>query len=864
MIANDQFVACFGIVPTGDEEDLPALVRNAVRQGFAIVPIAPGAKTPICTLTARQSKAADIEAQRAAQEADEANWETRRHACGIAHAFSDPDVATRVIRRLAKERGAVNIGVEVGRSRLVHVDTDTATELAGFLLDWSAESGIDYTGRRPTVTTPGVMRTDAAGEQSWAHKDGGHFWFTVPEGLDLVALPGSGTLRAESGWVATWKDHQALVPPSVRPEGAYTITGQVEPAPNWLIARIEMAAHSYAERRARQAERIRHDGDPIDAWSASTPWADLLTPDDWTCTGLPDNCGCAIWTRPGDPGHHKSATAHELGCTRFETVTGHGPLHIWTDNPPDFLADAIRETGKKTLTKLEYIAWRDHDGSNPAAMRDLDLGFLGGGDDQAEVDALLDEIVSGSGVVPEPVATETPQIGSGLSAPVDEVPDEFAELRAHPKLLREVEQIYRREMAKQWYDRLRNRGPRADLKARIKAATDRLDRIPDDEEGVTWRIEDLWQQGQTVLLTAQYKAGKTTMVINAIRSLVDGKPFLGQFVTTAATRGVYVVNAEMTGRQFRRWLREAGIENRDRVFAMHVREAGTAAGDILDATSRELLIEELREADAQVLILDPLNPLLSAAGVDENASTEVARWFNALTDVVERSPVEDVLLVHHFGHQGERGRGSSKFMDAPDAIWTYTKGTPKGRHAVPDDDDLLGEIETAAEPRYLAAIGRDVELSKSRVDYDAVTRMLTMPVVGAGPDRRRVERAEMVQEQTLGHIVSFVVASPGITFNALYERAGGNKDTFRAALNDAVRRGLLTEESGARGSRKFTANNDRDQLRPTETNDHESQSGLRPRPAPLGVLGLSPRHPEGTVTDPQDHGLSHDGRGGAL
>ena len=848
MIGNDQFVGCFGIVPAADDEALPALVRNAVRQGFAIVPVIPGGKKPICTLTARQAKAADLEAQATGK---------RRHDCGITHALTDPEKAATIIRRLAKERGAINIGVEIGGSRMVHVDADTATELAGFLEDWGQETGLDLTGRRPTVTTPGKIKVQQDGTEKWVHKDGGHFWFTVPEGLDLLTLPGSGSFCAESGWVATWKDHQALVPPSSRPEGAYVITGQVEPAPEWLLDRIQMYAHSYAERRDRQRDRIRHDGDPIDVWSATTAWADILGPDSWTDTGLPDNCGCPIWTRPGDPGHPKSATAHELGCTRFDVDTGHGPLHVWTDNPPEFLAEAMRETGKRTFTKLEYIAWRDHGGANHLAMRDLDLEFLGNGDEQAEVDALLDGLVSGTGEAPDRSDPGDP-VPPGTTAgddPDDDLPDEFAELRANPKLKREVAQLHLREQARTWYDRLRNHGPREELKSRIKAATDRLSTVPDDEDEVPWRIADLWQQGQTVLLSAQYKAGKTTLVLNVIRSLVDGKPFLGQFDTDPIERNVYVVNAEMTGRQFRRWLREAGIGNRDKVYAMHVREAGASAGNILDPTTRDLLIEELAEADAQVLILDPLNPLLSAGGVDENASTEVAKWFNALADVVERSPVEDVLLVHHFGHNGERGRGSSKFMDAPDALWTYTKGEYKGKHAADDDDDLLGEIDSAAEPRYLAAIGRDVDLAKSRVDFDASTRALFIPVVGAGPNRsaERAQRTEMQHEQLIGHLLSFVVANPGIRSGKLFQLVGGKKDRYGVALQDATDRGLIINR-GTDQAKSFYAVGPSDPSDPVGPNDQVRQSDP---PCPPTGQGPTDRSKEPTHQT-QDQGPTED------
>ncbi|MBM0280140.1 bifunctional DNA primase/polymerase, partial [Micromonospora tarensis] len=481
MIANDLFTACFGIVPAGDEDALTNIVRNAVRQGFAIVPIAPGQKVPICTLTARQAKAADREAKDAARERGERGWERKVHECGIAHALTDPAIATRVVGRLVKERGPINIGVEVGRSRMVMVDADTAEQVAGFLADWSEQTGHDLTGRRPTVTTPGKVMVSAAGEQQWVHKDGGHFWFTIPEGIDLAALPGQGTLRADSGWVAVWRDHQALVPPSVRAEGAYAITGQVEPAPEWLLDRIQLHAHSYAERKARQAERIRHEGDPIDLWSATTSWSELLEPDGWTDTGLPDRCGCPIWTRPGDASHHKSATAHELGCTHFDTDSGHGPLHLWTDNPPEFLADAVATYGRRTITKLQYIAWRDHEGHQGAAMSALDLGAIGGDSvASAELEAMLDDLERDAAPTAPPAegdlvtveqageTGETTQVGP--PAADDETGAIRAQLDADPRLRKAVEELHQRDRARQLYEKILNLGEAKDLRARIDGA----------------------------------------------------------------------------------------------------------------------------------------------------------------------------------------------------------------------------------------------------------------------------------------------------------------------------------------------------------------------------------------------------------
>ncbi|MFC6017777.1 AAA family ATPase [Plantactinospora solaniradicis] len=804
MIANDLFAACFGIVPAGDEEALVRIVRNAVRNGFAVVPIAPGAKNPICTLTARQAKAADREAKDAARERGERNWERKQHECGIAHALTDPAIATRVVGRLLKERGAINIGVEVGRSRMLMVDADTATELAGFLADWSERSGQDMTGRRPTVTTPGKVKTTAAGEEKWVHKDGGHFWFTLPEDVDLAGLPGQGTLRADSGWVAVWRDHQALVPPSVRAEGPYAITGQVEPAPDWIIERIREHAAAWAERRTRQAERVHHDGDPIDVWSATTPWADLLLPDGWTDTGIPDRCGCPIWTRPGDPGHYKSATAHDLGCTHYDLDAGHGPLHIWTDNPPDFLADAVVTHGTRTITKLQYVAWRDHEGHSGAAMSALDLAAIGGqsATAAAELDAMLDGLEKAAQPAPDqapdldpepPVSSETTGETGETSRVEPPADDDAAAIRAQldadPNLRKAVADLHQRDKARDLYDKIRNLGEAKDLRDRLNGAMDRLSEIPEEDEEDLWRIQDLWMQGQTVLLTAKYKAGKTTMMLNVIRSLVDGKPFLGQFETTPIEGNLLIVNAEMTRKQFRRWLRESDIVHREKVFALHVRDAGPSSFNLLDPGVRDLLIKKINEVDARALILDPLNPLLAGAGVDENASADVARWFNALKEVEQATSIEDTLLVHHFGHNGERGRGSSKFMDHPDALWTYTvEDIPEPDD---DDDDLLGQIEAAPAPRFLKAIGRDVELAKSRIEYDPETRTLTMPVIGGGATRGATKKAaaDARKKKLATKIFAEIENLPGITSNKIHEEVGGKRGEFQAVIREMRDRG---------------------------------------------------------------------------
>ncbi|HYJ33772.1 MAG TPA: AAA family ATPase [Candidatus Binatia bacterium] len=861
MIATDKFAATFALMPPGDRSIMPTIARTAARNGYAVVPIAPNGKTPLCTLTARQAKAADKAAQEAAREAGRGNWEDARHACGIAHAITDPAVADRVFKRLTKERGGpINIGVEVGRSRMVLVDADTDEQVKAYIATWQAEQpDMNLAVMMPTVSTPGVMQTDENGVEQWRHKDGGHFWYELPDDCNLDGLPGHGTLRDDTGFQVYWRDHQGLVPPSLRPEGPYILRGQVGKAPKWLLDRIWMAAESWALRRAQQAAKVRYDGDPIDIWSAATPWADLLEADGWTNTGKVDRCSCPIWTRPGDAAHWKSATTHEPGCTNFEISEDRGGfMRLWTDSPPQFLADWVARSGKKSLSKLQYHAARHHDGDVRAAMSDLEISAIYGEDGEIrdELLAMLDALAAGdepSPVVPQPETTvpiaethsQAEPAGTyaddlGGSAPDSTATDSAAadstatnsagtdstatddgpaastelpgieayrdELARNRRLRFEVSQLYIRDRAKTIFEEMQGHADARGLRARLDAATDRASELPDDEQEVRWRVDGLWMQGQRVMLAAKMKVGKTTVNINLERSLVDGKPFCGQFETTAITGNLLVVNAEMTGRQYRDWLRKAPIDNRDKILALHLREARLSDFNLLNPVARRELVAYLKDHGVTALLLDPLGPLFAAADVDENSANDVGRWFGGLNDVVAAAEVSDQFLTHHFGHSNERTRGSSKLMDTPDAIWFYTADDETPVEDDEDDSGLLANIALAQPARYLRAFGRDVQLPRSRVEYDDDTKLLSIPRIGDGP-RSATQKAGAAsnRRRALLDRIERVVASrpPSIKYSDLWAVIGGNKDEFRDGLEALRESGRLVETQGPHRARIF-------------------------------------------------------------
>jgi hypothetical protein len=381
MIGNDKFVRLFGSTPAGDDELLIRIVAEAVREGVAIVLNRPGTKIPMCTLSAVERNRADKKAREQAAQIGDVNWSKRHHLCGLYHALTvksltgtdelpegDPKkvlakVGT-IIRRLTKinDGKSPNIGVELGLSRMLVVDVDTDAEVAGFAADWAKQTSEPLPGM--TVRSPG--KKDVDGE--WVHKNGGHYWFSLPDDVELPA--GQGALKDVSNYVMMWHKHQVLVPPSAREEGAYELIGQIEEAQDWQIAKI---IHEAEARMKRAASTVLPDGTgDIDTWSFETPWADILEPDGWINTGIPDNCSCDTWTAPGPHGTSKSATAHDIGCSFHDSVTS-PPLHVWTYNPPEWLDKAIKQTGSSTLTKLRYLAWRDHGGSQKDLL--VAMGF---------------------------------------------------------------------------------------------------------------------------------------------------------------------------------------------------------------------------------------------------------------------------------------------------------------------------------------------------------------------------------------------------------------------------------------------------------------------------------------------------------
>lgn len=329
-----------------------------------MLPVKAGKKEPRCTLTLRQRKAADKSAALAAKERGARNWERVKHSgsgqCGVHHAITEPEVATRIFKRMVEESPGLNLGIEVGRSKVLMVDCDSPEAVHAFAALWAEQEGIsDLAEQAPTVRSP----------------RGGHFYFMLPEGVDFIDAATARPVTRD-GYDIFFKDRLAVVPPSVRPDGEYVLASDAGEAPEWLVGMVRKHLAGYQERATRNREKVHSSDDPISLWAASLNWEEFLEPDGWGRPGRFDTCQCEVWTRPGDDWNSlKSATAHDEGCTRFEGTDG--LLHVWSSAVGGHVAAYMAATSSESMSKLQYVAWRDYEGNYTAAMSELRIQARG-------------------------------------------------------------------------------------------------------------------------------------------------------------------------------------------------------------------------------------------------------------------------------------------------------------------------------------------------------------------------------------------------------------------------------------------------------------------------------------------------------
>jgi hypothetical protein len=291
----------------------------------------------------------------------------------------------------------------------------------------------------------------------------------------------------------------------------------------------------------------------------------------------------------------------------------------------------------------------------------------------------------------------------------------------------------------------------------------------------SWRIRDWQPAGSRVVLAAQYKSGKTTLVDNLVRCLVDGDDWLGQHEVTPVTGTVVVLDFEMSADQLDDWLRDQNIVNDDRVHVEPMR-GRAAAFDLLDERTLTGWADLLRSRDASYLVVDCLRPILDALGLDEHR--DAGRFLVPLDRLLTEAGIPDATVVHHMGHTGERSRGDSRIRDWPDVEWRLVR-----------QDDEPGS------DRYISGYGRDVDVLESQLAFNPASRHLTL---AGGSRRDAAARAALVDVLAVLKDAREPMTGRGVEM-AL---AGSDhkRDTVRRALGLGIRTEVIATAPGPRRS----------------------------------------------------------------
>jgi hypothetical protein len=314
------------------------------------------------------------------------------------------------------------------------------------------------------------------------------------------------------------------------------------------------------------------------------------------------------------------------------------------------------------------------------------------------------------------------------------------------------------------------------------------DFLDQDDEAPQWRIEGVWPRQGNVVLAAQYKAGKTTMVSNILRSLADGARFLGIFQVEPIDAGcVVLTDFEMPEIKLRDWYRRQDIQNRHLVKIRAMR-GRAGAFDLLNPEIRAKWVKVLADAECRVWIIDCLGPILSALSRDED-NKGVGPILDAITTTAADAEIGEVLLVHHMGHVAERARGASRLRDWPDAEWRLLRKK--------DEDNPFGDAQPDA-PRFFTAFGRDVDVKEGQLHYDDATKRLTYA---------HGSRKEAGAVQAMVAVLAYLRDNPGKSGRQIEDVATANgvsQSNCRDAVKVAVRQGFAVITKGERNANLHT------------------------------------------------------------
>ena len=191
---------------------------------------------------------------------------------------------------------------------------------------------------------------------------------------------------------------------------------------------------------------------------------------------------------------------------------------------------------------------------------------------------------------------------------------------------------------------------------------------------IPWIAKPWVAAGSITLVTGKIKAaGKTSWVLRLGRSVLGGKPFMGE--PTQKTPVVYLSEERMT--TFQEALRRADLSDRKDIFLLLSHEVcGRSWASLIRAAA-----EECKARSAGLLVVDTFAQFAGLAHDQENSAGAAFVAIKPLQEAAAQGLA--ILIVHHErkggGQVSDAGRGSTAIGGAADVIISLRRpdGNPK-------------------------------------------------------------------------------------------------------------------------------------------------------------------------------------------
>lgn len=581
----------------------------------------------------------------------------------------------------------------------LHLRAAEAIKAAGFEELW--QSVVDgYTEATPSGGIHFLVKVDGPaidGNTKLASKpgeDGGCLIETRAAGGFSICAPSGGTAHPSGkSWTMIAGSIETI--PTITTDEMnelFTILATFDEMPKAEITKQELTKREF------------NPALPGDDYNARMTWEEILEPIGWKKVFT--QAEKTLWRRPNKDEGISASTNHG----------GYDTFYV-------FSTSTTFEANKSYSKFAVYAHLHHHDDFKQAAQALRFLGF-GSGINAAELNEYTYSPVTGE-IIEHGAAGG---IGDGID--IDYLTQQEIKIARAKRTAKKL--LDQEEAASNYHQ-----------PTYVKTLTDEL-KLPIEE--VKWTIKDVFPTGANVTLTAQYKAGKTTLINSLARSLADGTQFLNYFGQPDHKGRVVIFNYEVSENQYRRWMNDVAIENSDKITLVHLR--GKRLPLIVQRVE-DLVVSILKDLDAQTWILDPFARAFTGCG-DENSNSDVGVFLDTLDVIKDRAGVSNLVLPVHTGRAQENGvdraRGATRLDDWADVRWLLKKTN---------------------EGRFFSADGRDVLQEEQQLTFDETTRSLTL----GGVDSRMAKKRGLEDMW-----IDAVTANPGLNTSQLAEILGKRYD----------------------------------------------------------------------------------------